>query len=127
MSTLLATSSKDKTVAIWDLRNLSLKVAGLVGHKDSVNTVKWAPNDGNLLASAGNDRRVMIWDVSRIGKPQSEEEAEDGPSELVFIHGGHTSIVSDIAWNPNEELSLASVAEDNILQVWQISNAIFNY
>ena len=69
----------------------------------------------------------MIWDLARIGKEQSEEEAEDGPPELVFIHGGHTSIISDFAWNPNEDLTLASVAEDNILQVWQISNSIFNY
>jgi histone-binding protein RBBP4 len=46
---------------------------------------------------------------------QSEEEKKDGPPELVFIHGGHTSRISDIAWNLNERLTLASVAEDNIL------------
>ena len=32
---------------------------------------------------------------------QSAEEAEDGPAELLFIHGGHTSKVNDISWNPN--------------------------
>ena len=126
-SNLFATGSRDKTIAIWDLRNLSLKVTGMISHKDSVNGVKWAPYGGNLIASASNDRRLMIWDLSRIGRPQSEEEAEDGPPELVFIHAGHTSIISDFAWNPNEDLTLASVAEDNILQVWQVSNSIFNY
>ena len=124
---LLATGSKDRTVAIWDLRNLAIKIAGLAAHRDIVTGVKWAPYGGNLIASAGFDRRIMIWDLARIGKEQSEEEAEDGPPELVFIHGGHTSIISDFAWNPNEDLTLASVAEDNILQVWQISNSIFNY
>ncbi len=48
---------------------------------------------------------------------QSPEDAEDGPPELLFIHSGHTSKVSDFAWNPNDDWVAASVAEDNILQV----------
>lgn len=32
---------------------------------------------------------------------QTADEAEDGPAELLFIHGGHTSKVNDISWNPN--------------------------
>ena len=48
---------------------------------------------------------------------QSPEDAEDGPPELLFIHGGHTSKISDFAWNPNDDWVVASVAEDNILQV----------
>jgi WD40 repeat protein len=49
---------------------------------------------------------------------QSPEDQEDGPPELLFIHGGHTSKISDFAWNPNDDWVVASVAEDNILQVW---------
>jgi WD40 repeat protein len=37
-----------------------------------------------------------------------------------FIHGGHTSKVSDFSFNPNCEFMIASVAEDNILQCWQM-------
>ena len=48
---------------------------------------------------------------------QTPEDAEDGPPELLFIHGGHTSKVSDFAWNPTDDWVIASVAEDNILQV----------
>eukprot|EP00955_Chlamydomonas_euryale_P034052 349682-Chlamydomonas_euryale.AAC.5 len=59
----------------------------------------------------------MVWDLSRIGDEQSADEAEDGPPELLFIHGGHTSKVSDFAWSPNDDWVVASVAEDNILQV----------
>jgi hypothetical protein len=50
-------------------------------------------------------------------KTQAPEDAEDGPPELLFIHGGHTSKVSDFAWNPSDDWVIASVAEDNILQV----------
>lgn len=55
---------------------------------------------------------------------QTPEDAEDGPPELLFIHGGHTSKVSDFAWNPSDDWVIASVAEDNILQVtgrWSIA------
>ena len=48
---------------------------------------------------------------------QTPEDAEDGPPELLFIHGGHTAKISDFAWNGNDEWVVASVAEDNILQV----------
>lgn len=48
---------------------------------------------------------------------QSPEDAEDGPPELLFIHGGHTSKISDFAWNATDDWVVASVAEDNILQV----------
>lgn len=50
---------------------------------------------------------------------QTPDDAEDGPPELLFIHGGHTSKVSDFAWNINasQDWVISSVAEDNILQV----------
>ena len=31
----------------------------------------------------------MIWDLSRFDLPQTEEEKQDGPPELLFVHGGH--------------------------------------
>lgn len=48
---------------------------------------------------------------------QAPEDAEDGPPELLFIHGGHTAKISDFAWDGQDEWVVASVAEDNILQV----------
>ena len=49
---------------------------------------------------------------------KSSEDHADGPPELLFIHGGHTAKVSDFSWSPNDNWVVASVAEDNILQVW---------
>lgn len=60
---------------------------------------------------------VQVWDFSRIGDEQAAEDSEDGPPELMFIHGGHTSKISDFSWNCNDDWVVASVAEDNILQV----------
>lgn len=36
------------------------------------------------------------------------------------MHGGHTNKISDFSWNPVEPWVLASTADDNIVQVWQM-------
>ena len=41
------------------------------------------------------------------------------------MHGGHTAKVLDIGWNPNERFMMATSAEDNIVQVWQMAYEIY--
>ena len=64
--------------------------------------------------------------MSLVGAEQSPEDAEDGPPELLFVHGGHTNKVGDFSWNRNDDWIAATVAEDNILQVWQMAENIYN-
>jgi WD40 repeat protein len=126
---LLVTGGSDNAVALWDLRNLGKKLHTFEGHNDGVFQVGWAPFEyGKILASCSSDRRVHIWDLSKIGDEQTPEDAEDGPPELLFVHGGHTAKVSDFSWNLNEKWVMASCAEDNILQIWQmvINNSKIN-
>lgn len=123
---LLVTGSADRTVALWDLRNMKSKLHSFLSHTDEVFQVQWAPFNESIVASSSADRRVNVWDLSKIGMPQSPEDAEDGPSELLFIHGGHTSKISDFSWNADEPWVVASVAEDNVLQVWQMAENIYN-
>lgn len=122
---LLATGSSDKTVALWDMRNLKCCIQTLKGHTDQVYNVEWAPHNESVLASCSSDRRVGIWDLSRIGMEQTQEDAEDGPPELLFLHGGHTSKVSDISFNRNDEWTIASVSEDNVFQVWNMAEEMY--
>jgi histone-binding protein RBBP4 len=123
---LLATGSSDGLVKLWDMRKISHAIHSLEGHTKEVFQLDWAPFNGSILASCGGDRRVHIWDISRIGQEQSDEDKEDGPPELLFIHGGHTSKVSDFSWNENDDWTICSVSEDNILQVWQMAENIYD-
>jgi histone-binding protein RBBP4 len=36
------------------------------------------------------------------------------------------AVRSDFSWNPNEPWVICSVSEDNIMQVWQMAENIYN-
>jgi len=121
---LLATGSMDKTVKLFDLRKLSCSLHTFSNHTDQVFQIEWSPMNETILASSGADRRLMVWDLARIG--ETPEDEEDGPPEVLFVHGGHTSKISDFSWNLNDDRVIASVAEDNILQIWQMAENIYH-
>jgi WD40 repeat protein len=61
-NTLLASSSADGTVRVWNVADGSLQYT-LKGHTDHVLTVAFSPDD-SILASGSNDRTVRIWLMS---------------------------------------------------------------
>ncbi|KAI8979827.1 WD40-repeat-containing domain protein [Mycotypha africana] len=121
---ILATGSSDKNAELWDLRNFKLPIHTFRAHQSEILQLAWSPHHDAVLATASSDRRILIWDLSRIGASQSAEDAEDGPPELLFMHGGHTNKISDFDWNPVDPWVLGSTADDNIVQVWQPASHI---
>lgn len=121
---LVVTASADKTIGVWDMRNIKEKVHTLEAHQDAVTSVSWHPQEPTVLGSGSYDRRILFWDLSKIGEEQLPDDTEDGPPELLFMHGGHTNHLSDFAWNPNEPWLVCSAAEDNLLQIWRAADSI---
>jgi histone-binding protein RBBP4 len=121
---IVATASADNTIGIWDLRHIKDKVHTLEGHCDAVTALSWHPQEPGILASASYDRRVLFWDLSRVGEEQTPDDQDDGPPELLFMHGGHTNHLTDFCWNPNDPWLVCSAAEDNVMQVWKVADAI---
>ncbi|MEU6742758.1 WD40 repeat domain-containing protein [Streptosporangium sandarakinum] len=64
---LLATTSEDKTVRLWDTATGKLISAPLTGHTALVVGVAFHP-DGHLLATASSDKTVRLWDLAT-GQP----------------------------------------------------------
>ncbi len=75
---------------------------------------------------AGANDVCVLMDVFELMEMVVLVSSSLGPPELLFIHGGHTSKICDFSWNPNEEFVCASVSEDNILQIWQMAENIYN-
>lgn len=123
---IVATASADKTIGLWDLRNVHDKVHTLEGHTDAVTSLSWHPHEPAILGSGSYDRRIIFWDLSRVGEEQLPDDQEDGPPELLFMHGGHTNHLADFSWNPNPSDSwlVCSAAEDNLLQIWKVADSI---
>ncbi|KDQ63095.1 hypothetical protein JAAARDRAFT_168551 [Jaapia argillacea MUCL 33604] len=118
---LLITGSADKTIHLHDTRSPHKPLHTFTTHTDEVLHLTWSPHNPTIFASASSDRRVMIWDLSQIGVEQSPDDEEDGPPELVFVHGGHTARPTDFCWAPGvtENWMGCSTSEDNVIQVWQ--------
>ncbi|KAB2111071.1 Histone acetyltransferase type B subunit 2 [Alternaria gaisen] len=114
-----ATGSADKSVGIWDMRNFDKKLHSLQNHASDVIGLQWHPQDAAILASSSYDRRICLWDLSKIGSEQTAEEAEDGPPELLFMHGGFTNRICDFDWNKNDPWLMMGAAEDNQLQIFR--------
>lgn len=123
---LMALGNANSNISLVDLRHLDRHVHTMMGHSDLITCLEFLLHKDGVLALGSQDRRVMIWDLFKIGEEQQQEDAEDGCPELFMMHAGHTGPVMDLSWCPFNEWTLASVAEDNIVHLWQVGQTLLN-
>jgi WD40 repeat protein len=58
---LLASSSDDETIRVWNERGMCVVLSG---HSGSVNGVKWQPHNPLRFCSYGEDSTLRMWDAS---------------------------------------------------------------
>jgi histone-binding protein RBBP4 len=118
-SNVIATGGDDHMVNIYDVRKFTtplhiIKTAG------QVQALQWNPHYEDIIASGCDSGKVSIFDMSRSWNEQTAEEKLEGPPELIFSHEGHgPDKIFDLAWNPDEDFVIASVALDSTLQIWK--------
>jgi WD40 repeat protein len=117
---MLASSSLDDTIIVWDMESAGTAAeAGappaiapvgppLEGHVDAVTSIAFSP-DGSLLASAGMDGSVLLWDMET-GQPR------DPPLQ------GHAFAVHSVAFSPDGKL-LASAGKDTTIILWDVKTS----
>ncbi|KAF2147936.1 WD40 repeat-like protein [Myriangium duriaei CBS 260.36] len=84
---LLASTSADKTVQIWNTRT-GEREKKLEGHDVRVHLVAFSP-DSKLLASASYDHVIRVWDVHTGEQVQIHDGANDMIRAIVFSSEGH--------------------------------------
>ena len=102
---LMITSSSDKSISIWDTRNLSETVKKITTEVE-VYSAKWAPFASGLFATTGSDNKILVWNLAKKEDP------------LCFSHNGHFCRVNEFSWSQSEHMTIASVDEENNLQIW---------
>jgi len=104
---LIASASEDCYVKIWQIPEGGLKsnmtdaVQTLGGHRRKVGTTDFNPVANNILATSALDFEVRVWDI------------EKGTANVV---GGHSDIISSLAWNYNGSL-IATASKDKKMRI----------
>ncbi|KAI8803524.1 nuclear distribution protein PAC1 [Cladochytrium replicatum] len=100
---VLASSSEDATVKIWDYETGEFERT-LKGHTKAVHDIAYDPK-GNLLVSCSDDLNIKIWSA-----------AHDYKNIKSLI--GHEHTVSSVAFMPNGD-HIVSASRDRTVKIWE--------
>lgn len=110
-SNLIATSSLDSTVRVWDLRaGSSSSIYTFQGHTDAVKDVAISP-DGAWVASGGVDGSLKVWEITS-GKIVEE---------LPLHTPGSKHQLTCLDFNP-QTLTLATGSTDKTVKYWDLES-----
>ncbi|CDJ45859.1 WD domain, G-beta repeat domain containing protein, putative [Eimeria brunetti] len=120
--------SDDGSLGVYDRRRLGPALHAVEGFAAlGLSSISFSFFSPSLLLAASKDKYISLLDLEKAGQDQDPEDAEDGPPELLFTHGGHRADIYDACWNCEEKFPqmVASVANDNRLHIWQPKGSVF--
>lgn len=111
---ILATSSFDKNIFLWNVYGECENFMVLSGHNNAVLEIAWN-NDGSQLYSASADKSGSIWDIETGRRIKRIKE--------------HTSIVNSIACNRKGAPILLTGSDDGTAKLWdpRQRTSVFTY
>ncbi|KOT88541.1 hypothetical protein ADK86_32180 [Streptomyces sp. NRRL F-5755] len=109
--TVLATTSMDRTIKLWDIKNRHRprELSTLRGHTATVQAAAFR-SDGRVLATVGWDRTVRLWDVADPARPRR-----------LSVATGHFGDISTLAFHPAGSL-LATAGQDGTARLWDVTD-----
>lgn len=105
---LLASSSADMTIKLWDL-NITKCAKSYTYHTDKICSVAWRPQDSTILLSGSYDRTVVAADM----------RAPDAKAP----RWGVESDVEAVTWDPHESNYFYVTTENGIIHFYDTRNA----
>ncbi|XP_070811354.1 coronin-7-like isoform X5 [Pituophis catenifer annectens] len=105
-SDVLASSSYDKSVRIWDMRT-GRQELGLLGHTDQIFSLAWSPN-GCCLATVSKDGKVRVYEPRQAAQPLQDGPGPKGGrgARVTWVCGGKYLLVSGFDSRSERQLSL---------------------
>lgn len=104
-SQIVATSSFDKTIKVWNLHTGHLLYHYRGEHSEWITVVTWN-HSGALLASGSSDATVKIWEV------------HSGRKQCTLQHG---ATVTALTWHPYHSDILATGSDDCSVKIWNLA------
>ncbi|EPS59609.1 hypothetical protein M569_15196, partial [Genlisea aurea] len=114
----ILTGSADRSVHMFDRRNITSNGVGLPvhkfeGHTAAVLCVQWSPDNRSIFGSSAEDGLLNIWDYDKVGQvEEAGSRSPATPAGLFFQHAGHRDKVVDFQWNADDPWTLVSVSDD---------------
>ncbi|GAW82903.1 chromatin assembly factor 1 P55 subunit [Plasmodium gonderi] len=122
---IFATGGTNKEIDLWDIRFTNKSLHRIISHKETIIKLQWDKYQPGILSSSSSDKYIYFFDTNKIGIEQTYEDSQDGPPELIFIHGGHASNILDFSLNSSYSMMISSISEDNTLHIWQPSRQAY--
>nr|XP_056722251.1 coronin-7 [Euleptes europaea] len=106
---VLASSSYDLSVRIWDVRS-GRQALLLNGHKDQIFGIAWSPN-GRRLATVCKDGKVRLYEPRQASEPLQEGPGPEGGrgARIAWVCGGKNLLVSGFDSHSERQLSIYQV------------------